>query len=193
MPQGGFEHAGEISWGSHQCLFYRSQAELSKVTAAYICAGLLDRELCVWVTTAPLTPALAHEALRREGCDAAAYVRSGQLQVVPHDAWYLEEGRFDKAGVLGRWEALLRRVKADHYAGLRITGDPTWFCLEEDRRTFMDYEREANGLFANERVMALCTYATSGCSTDDMFEVMAAHRSVFVGSGRSWKAITISP
>ena len=137
-----------------------------------------------------MTPALAHEALDRAGCDAARYVRRGQLQLVPHDEWYLENGRFDKARTLAKWEGPLRRAESDGYAGLRITGDPAWLNSDEERRAFMDYEREATDLLAQGRVVALCTYATSRCSPEAMFEVMATHPSLLVSSGRTWKTIT---
>lgn len=192
MPHCGLEPARHIPWGAHRCLFYRSTAEVAQVTAAYMRAGLQEQELCVWVTTAPLTPRLAHEALERAGCDAAGSVRSGQLHIVPHDAWYLEQGRFEKARVLEKWNGSLRRAEVEGYTGLRITGDPAWLNSEEERRVFMDYEREATGLLAQNRVVALCTYATSRCSADDMFTVMAAHSSALVGSDRTWKTITTS-
>jgi hypothetical protein len=190
MPYCDLERTGEIAWGSHRCLFYRSPAQLAQVTAAYMRAGLHARELCVWVTTAPLTPTLALETLARGGCDADGYVRSGQLHIVPHDAWYLAQGRFDKGRTLQQWEGPLRRAESEGYAGLRITGDPAWLNSEEERRAFMDYERDATELLARSRIVALCTYATSRCSPDDMFEIMAVHPSALIASGASWKTIT---
>ncbi|ALA59232.1 MEDS domain-containing protein [Nitrospira moscoviensis] len=190
MPYCGLDRAGEIGWGSHRCLFYRFPAQLAQVTAAYVHAGLQARELCVWVTTAPVTPASAQEALARLGCDAARYVRSGQLQLVPHEAWYLENGRFDKARMLAKWEVPMRRAESEGYAGLRITGDPAWLNSEEERRAFMEYERDATDLLARSRVVALCTYAASRCSPTDMFDIMAAHPSALVPSAAGWKTVT---
>jgi hypothetical protein len=190
MPPCGLEPATQIPWGSHRCLFYRSPAQLAEVTAAYMRAGLQGHELCVWVTTAPLTPMQAQAALDRAGCDTARYVRSGQLQLVAHDEWYLEDGRFDKARTLGKWEGPVRRAESDGYAGLRITGDPAWLSSDDERRAFMDYEREATGLLAQAPAVALCTYATSRCLPDAMFQIMATHPSVLVASGRAWKTVT---
>jgi len=190
MPPCGLEPVKHIPWGSHRCLFYRSPTELVQVMAAYMHAGLQNRELCVWVTTAPLTPTLAREALELAGSHPDDCLRSGQLQIVSHDEWYLESGRFDKAHMLAKWEGPMRRAESEGYAGLRISGDPAWLNSPEERRAFMDYEREATGFLAEAPVVALCTYATSRCSTGEMFEIMAAHPSTLVGAGTVWKTIT---
>jgi len=49
----GIEIIGEIPWGTHFCMFYKSKYDLLEIP--YLRAGLENREFCMWITSKPLT------------------------------------------------------------------------------------------------------------------------------------------
>ena len=191
MPATGLHDIPGLSWGSHVCMFYTSSAQLQQLRASYIYAGLQAHERCVWVTTDPVTPAMAMAALSRVGCDVENYVRIGQLSVSAHTDWYLPDGRFEGQRSLETWSELLQAAGKRGFAALRATGDPAWPSSAEDRRAFLQFEHDATGVIAGQPFMALCTYPTSGCSPTDMCEVMAAHHATLVPSSTGWKHMTV--
>jgi MEDS: MEthanogen/methylotroph, DcmR Sensory domain len=190
MPPSVLHDAPELSPGSHVCMFYTSSAHLQQLTASYIYAGLQAQELCVWITTNPFTPALALTALSGLGCDVEHHLRSGQLLVSAHSDWYLHDGRFEVQRSLEKWSDLVRAAGEQGFVALRATGDPAWLSSAAERRTFLQFEHDATRLIDGQPFMALCTYPTSGCSSTDMFDVMAAHHAALVPSSRGWKRIT---
>ena len=49
-----------LPWGTHCCNFYKTKADLLGILTPYFKAGLLNNELCLWVTTNPHRRPLRH-------------------------------------------------------------------------------------------------------------------------------------
>ena len=64
LRNSGIAPLGAIPWGTHFCLFYETDADLTDVTVSYLAAGLEQNELCFWMVASPLTPQTAKDALR---------------------------------------------------------------------------------------------------------------------------------
>ena len=47
----GIEWLGDMSWGTHFCLFYETEQDLLETLALYFNIGLENNEFCLWVTT----------------------------------------------------------------------------------------------------------------------------------------------
>jgi hypothetical protein len=51
----GVRVIGEMSWGTHLCVFYDTKEDLLETCAAYFEAGLRSGEFCVWAVSHPAT------------------------------------------------------------------------------------------------------------------------------------------
>jgi hypothetical protein len=51
----GIRVMGDMPWGAHICLFYKTKEGLLDANAAYIKAGLDSNEYCVWAISEPIT------------------------------------------------------------------------------------------------------------------------------------------
>lgn len=167
----------ELPWGTHACLFYRSNAELDGVFRAYFREGLLSGERCCWVVSRTYNPEKA-QALRREllaetGRPADAF------DLVRHQDWYdAASGRLRTRneilmGWLGKIEAALH---AGH-GGLRVAGDA--HCHPDDLKDFFDYEAGVNAAVGTLKIKALCTYCIPRFAADQIKLILQTHQSAF--------------
>ena len=77
----------------------------------YFQAGLENNEFCLWVTSEPLIEEEARQAMEKAMPGFSRYVESGQIEIVPQDRWYLEDGVFDSRLVLqASWRTLWPEV-----------------------------------------------------------------------------------
>jgi two-component system, sensor histidine kinase PdtaS len=51
----GIEGVGDMSWGTHVCLFYETKEDLLDALVPYCKTGLDSQEFCLWVVAEPLT------------------------------------------------------------------------------------------------------------------------------------------
>ena len=96
----GIDVLGDVVWGAHFCLFYRTKQDLIDILVPYFKAGLENNEFCIWVTANPLTPKQAENNLKKAVPDLDTYLKKGQIEILPYDRLYLYRGRFDRQRVL---------------------------------------------------------------------------------------------
>src|SRR4051794_30036431 len=65
LRKSGIQAMGDLTWGSHICLFYETKNDLLEVNTAYIQAGLDSNEFCIWAVSAPTSVDEAKKFLRR--------------------------------------------------------------------------------------------------------------------------------
>ena len=99
----GSDFIGDISSGSHFCMFYQTRSDLIDILAPYFKAGLENNELCIWVTSRPLETRDAEASLRRVVRDLDHYIRQGQIEILDADQWYTASGRFQPDRTLQKW------------------------------------------------------------------------------------------
>jgi hypothetical protein len=51
MPASGLRGIHEIPLGSHLCTFYRQPKEFLRMNASFLKAGLINHEVCVWISS----------------------------------------------------------------------------------------------------------------------------------------------
>jgi len=61
----GIDIIGEVPWGTHFSLFYKTSDGLLDILIPYFKAGLHNNEFCMWVTSEPLSRAEAEKAIRK--------------------------------------------------------------------------------------------------------------------------------
>jgi len=182
----GVDVLGEMPWGTHVCLFYRTKEDLIEILVSYFKAGLENNEFCMWVTSEPLSKREAEKVLRKAVPDFDEYLKRGQIEIVPHAEWYLKEGTFDLQRVLKAWIDKLNQALTKGYAGIRVTGNTAW--LEKRvRRDFIDYESKVNDTIGRYRMIAICSYCIDKCETSDIVDVANNHQFALIRREGKWE------
>lgn len=180
MPRSGIRGLDTVAWGTHLCLFYKSAAELRQLLTPYFQAGLADGECCVWITGPSLSEAEALESLQRPLPQVRDYLDTGQLEILPHTQWYVDNGIFRSDAVLTAWYSKLQQATHRGFAGLRVAGDASWLSSREQRHEFITYEQKVTDTLSAQRLLALCTYPSAAWVPEEMLQVMQCHKSVLL-------------
>ncbi len=184
----GIDILGDVPWGTHSCLFYKTKEDLLDVLVPYFKAGLESNEFCMWVTSEPLSVKEAEEALRKSVPDFDQYQERGQVQIIPHSDWYLKDGVFNVQRVLNAWADLLNQALVNGYAGMRVTGNTAWLEAK-DWACFADYERKVNITLSKYRMIAICTYCLDKCGASEIIDVVSSHESALIRREGKWTLI----
>ncbi len=171
----GIRALGSVPWGTHFCQFYRTRKDLLDILVPYFKAGLEANESCMWICSDPLGAAEAKKALRKAVPDLASRLRKRQIEILPHEEWYLRRGRFGADRVLKAWSAKLEDALARGFEGLRLSGNTFWL-EKKDWDRFADYEAKVDATVRRSRILALCTYSLDRCGVQEVVDVLNNHK-----------------
>ncbi len=188
MRKTGVEVVGDISWGSHFCLFYETRADLLETVVSYCKTGLENQEFCLWVVAEPLAVEDARRALKRAVPDFDQYLADQSIEIVAAREWYLQDGTFDLNRVIHGWNEKLASASDRGYAGVRVTGDTAWL-EKKDWKDFCEYEESLNLAVANQRLAVLCTYPLAACGASEILDVVRTHQFAVTKRRGSWDVI----
>jgi PAS domain S-box-containing protein len=184
----GIEIIGDVPWGTHFCQFYQAKQDLLDILVPYFEAGLENNEFCMWVTAEPLNEEEARAEMAKAMPDFAEYLARGQIEILPHDKWYLKDDVFDGQRVLNGWVDKLNHALARGYAGLRLTGNTFW--LERNGwEDFTEYEAEVNNVIGQYKMLALCTYSLDKCGACEIIDVVHNHQFALLKKQGRWEII----
>lgn len=151
--------------GDHACLIYDSDELRSRALEEYLLRGVIAGEKVMLVAAGD-----ADEELGARVRDGAA---EGQVDIVLADAAYADG--FDADRTLSWFEAAKEAALVAGYTALRAAGGvPT--DVYGDIHTVVGYERRANALFADGRMVALCEYDRRAVGEAALLGVLDAHR-----------------
>lgn len=188
LRESGVERIGRIPWGTHVCQFYQDKEDLLEILVPYFRAGLQANEYCMWVTADCLEVAEARAALLSVIPDLEERHRLGQIDIIPHDEWYLIDRRFDAQRIIRGWELCIERARSRGYSGIRVTGD-----MARWEKTawgdFAEYEAAIGKRIGNLRMIAICTYALGLCGGPEVLSALDMHRLALVRSGTQWETV----
>jgi PAS domain S-box-containing protein len=184
----GIEGVGDKPWGTHCCLFYETKDDLIDILIPYLQAGLENHEFCLCVTSEPVIAAEVERALKQAVPDFARYLAQGQIEIVSHANWYLQDGRFDPLRVSQGWIGKLEQGLAQGYAGLRLAANASWLARDDWDR-FAEYEGQLAEFFRDLPILALCAYALAGCSSADMLDVVRHHQFALTRRHGIWERL----
>ena len=171
----GISVIGDVEWGTHFCLFYRTREDLIDVLVPYFEAGLRNNELCMCITSEPFSAKEFRSLMREAVPGFDEYLRKGQIEIIPQTEWYKKDGVFNPEKVLNGWVEKLHQAMARGYDGLRLTGNLSW--LEKSCwKDFLDYEQELNETIDQYHLIALCGYPLDTCSASDVLDVASTHQ-----------------
>jgi signal transduction histidine kinase len=188
VRESGIDVLGSVLWGTHVCLFYRTKKDLINILVPYFKAGLENNEFCMWITSDPLDPAEAKKALKNAMPDFDKYLTKGQIEILPHDQWYLDRGVFDRERVIKDWMGKLNLALSNGYAGARISGNTAWLN-EEFWGSFIEYEHQLNETIDRLPIIAVCTYRLDGCGTSEIVDVANNHQLAIIEKEGRWKLV----
>jgi PAS domain S-box-containing protein len=178
---------GEVSWGTHFCLFYQTKSDLFEILVPYFKAGLENNEFCMWIVSEPLNEGEAIEAIRRAIPNFNQYLEKGQIEVLPHTKWYFKEGEFNIQVVLNGWIDRLNQALAGGYEGLRVAGSLP--LGKEGWKKAVDYEEEVKEVIGRYPMMAICSYPIDKCGASEVIDVAVNHRYILVKKNAIWELI----
>ena len=184
----GISVIGDVEWGTHFCLFYRTREDLIDVLVPYFEAGLRNNELCMCITSEPFSAKEFRSLMREAVPGFDEYLRKGQIEIIPQTEWYKKDGVFNPERVLNGWVEKLHQAMARGYDGLRLTGNLSW--LEKSCwKDFLDYEQELNETIDQYHLIALCGYPLDTCSASDVLDVASTHQFAMTRCEGEWKVI----
>ena len=191
LRESGIPVIGDVPWGTHFCQFYKTKGDLIDILVPYFKAGLENHEFCMWVTSEPLTEAEAREAMRYAVPDFDQYVQRGQIEIVPHDKWYLHDGVFGLDRVLSGWIRKLQQALSREFDGMRVTGNTAWL-EKKDWKSFTEYEEQVNSVIGKHKMISLCSYCLDKCGSYEIIEVISNHEFALIRREGEWCLIESS-
>ena len=188
LAKTGINVIGDVRWGTHFCSFYETKDDLLEILVPYFKEGLERKEFCVWVVSQAVNVEEARHALRQAVPDLARHLTEGNLEIHCHDKWYLQDGRWDPQRVLQSWCEKLSHTRAKGYAGLRASGDGGW-VLNDDWMAFREYEKQVNGIIADQRSIILCTYPLATSPGNQVFDAAHIHDVAVARRNGRWETV----
>jgi signal transduction histidine kinase len=184
----GLDVLGDRPWGSHFCLFFDTKSDLLEILVPYFRTGLAHNEFCFWVLAPPLNEDDARRALYRAIPASERHLIDRQMEFIPCEECYLNDGVFDLDRVTSEWGARLNGALSAGYEGIRVTGSTGWLQTRE-WRDFWKYEATLNESIVDQRMTVLCTYPLVGSGGCDILDVTHTHQSAITKRGGNWEVI----
>ncbi len=187
----GIDILGDVPWGTHLCLFYETEKDLTDILVPYFKAGLKSNEFCMWVTSEPLNEEKVKEALREAIPDFDRYLEAGQIEIISHNRWYLKDGVFELQRVLRGWIDKIAQAISAGFDGIRVTSNTGWLEAKQ-WWCFADYEKQVNSSIDEYQMLAICSYSLSKCGSTEIVDVISSHGSALIRREGKWELIESS-
>jgi hypothetical protein len=162
---------------------------LLDILVPYFKAGLENNEFCMWVTSEPLSVDDARKAMKKAVPCFEAYVRKGQIEIIPYNQWYTKGGSFKENRVLNGWVGRLNRALKKGFDGLRLTGNTFWI-EKKDWNAFTDYEAAVNSVIGKYKMLAICTYSLKKCGVAEIVDVVKNHEFALAMKDGKWQIVS---
>lgn len=184
----GIDLLGKMPWGTHLCLFYETKDDLIDILVPYFKAGLQNNEFCMWITCDPLSEQQAKRAMEKAVPNFDEHLEKGQIEILAHTDWYLEQGVFDALRVFEQWMDKLDKALTNGYAGIRVSGNTAWL----DERTwpnFIEYEHALNDTIAKYQMLVVCAYRLDGCRPSKLIDSANNHQLALMKQDGRWTLV----
>ena len=186
----GISVVGDVPWGTHFCYFYETKQDLLDLLIPYFKTGLEGNEFCLWIISNSelLTAQEARNALQKVLPDLDRYVAERSLEVVDHDAWFLNGGSFDSHRVANRFKEKVDEALGRGYVGMRVNGSPAWLQTG-NAKALREFEEEVDQLYPNERIIAACTYPIGRSKAGFLLDVARNHQFAIARRNGDWDIV----
>lgn len=184
----GLEILGDMPWGTHCCHFFQTRKDLVDTLIPFFKVGLANKELCLWLTHAPLTKQQARRALKQGIPNGERHLADGSIEIVSTEAWYLKGGTFSMKRVLRAWDEKLAHAAARGYAGVRASGSVAWLGAQDWKR-FEEYEQALTESLASKPMIVLCSYSLDKCGAVEVLDVARTHQYAIARRRGKWEVL----
>ncbi|MHC1754813.1 MAG: MEDS domain-containing protein [Methanosarcina sp.] len=191
LRKSGIDIIGDLPWGTHFCLFYRTKEDLLDMLVPYFKAGLENNELCIWVTSEFFEVKEAKEALKKAISDIDVYIEKGQIGIIPHTHEHVNEDTFYSEKVTNIWTEKLNNALANGYDGLRTTGNTFWL-EKENWNNLVDYEKKIDAFIGKHDMISLCPYFLDMYNPAEILDLVAVHQFSLIKREEKWGQIESS-
>lgn len=166
---------GRVESRAHMCLIYESREEQFAAAVPFIRLGLERGEQCIYVAEENSVDTVL-AAMRSDGFDVDAAIRSGALRLTTEKETYLKEGSFDPDRMMRFWREASDSAMAAGFQGLRATGEMTW-ALQNGLRFegLTEYETKLNEFIPAHPVSALCQYNRRRFAPEILVDAIRTH------------------
>jgi DNA-binding CsgD family transcriptional regulator len=179
---------GDVSWGTHVCLFYDTKVDLLDTLVPYFKGGLEKKEFCVWAISKPLTNEDAINALRRGIPNFDRFLMNRSIEILSGHQWYREKDQFDSKRIASSWNEKLRSALASGYKAMRVSGNAFWLGTKQ-WSDFCVYERDFEASIVGKPMSALYTYPLASSQPADIMEVCSTHQFAIARRKSDWEFI----
>jgi len=164
----------------HIGLFYESPEEQFAAAVPYFRLGMERGEQCLYIAHENTVDTVL-DALRTDGVDVDAALKSGALTVTTERNAYLKQGHFDPDWMIGYLKKATESAKAAGFQGLRATGEMTW-ALDESpgAERLMEYEAKLNRLIPASPFSGMCQYNRRRFSPEALLDAIRTHPRVIL-------------
>jgi len=181
----GNDIVGDLSWGTHLCLFYQTKGDLIDILVPYFKAGLESNEFCMWVTSEPLRVEEAKTSLRWAIGNLDEYVKKGQIEILDSSEYCCESGKSDTDKALQEWLGKEKQALERGFDGLRLSENISW--LERgDWRNLTEYEAAVDRSIGGHRMLAICSYWLEKCGVSEVIDVVSNHQYALIKEKNRW-------
>jgi PAS domain S-box-containing protein/putative nucleotidyltransferase with HDIG domain len=181
----------DVRQGTHLCQFYKTKKELTDVLIPFFKTGIDNNELCLWITSDPLSDTEARRAIGQvlPACDDL--MARGQMRVLDHSDWYMRNGVVDLQKSSEAFSHEVKRAVNVGFRGVRMATNLSWLD-KKDWSTFSDYEDHADSFVSVRPMRVICSYPLARCGAMEVIDVVRSHHSVIVKQGRRWQLVKSS-
>jgi PAS domain S-box-containing protein len=184
----GLDMMGDAPSGTHICHFYQTKEDLVDILVPYFKAGLEGNELCIWITSEPLSLREAKALLSKTVKDLDKYINKGQLEIFDDSQWVTKSGRFKAEKALRGWVEKQNQAEQGGFEGLRLSVNPSWLG-ESDWREWITYEAALDHVIEKNRIIAICSFCLGKCGVGEVIDAVNSHHMTFMRRGGEWEAI----
>jgi PAS domain S-box-containing protein len=171
-----------LPWGTDLCQFYQTQKDLLEILVPYFKAGLKNNELCVWVTSKPLSVENAKKALEAAVHNFHKYILKGQVEIIPYSRWRVGGGKNERSLVSKLDKAIL-----SGFDGLRFACNAS-----NEQKNGKNFVFDGADVISSYNVIAIFTYPRDKFDAAGLMEVVKNHRYALVRNAGRWEVIESS-
>lgn len=162
-----------VPYGTHFCLFYADENDLSKTLTPFLKDGLEHNDAFIYVESRgrPFLEDLLRNRLR----DLNATFRKGQLEIIPDGEQYYSHKLTDPEKAMAEWMGCYDQAMENGFSGLRIIGSP----YHEAKNIWHDlihWEDYVNKDIAKKNLILFCHYPIDCISTADVPSLLSSHQ-----------------
>jgi len=170
----------EVGSHDHSVFFYNNELEFFYSALPFISGGLENNEKCyVVLDGVPENKARLkfQYLLSEQNLSLDVFLREGRLNFLKGSEVYFEGGkRFDGDRIIGDYLKLFDESISEGFRGIRLMAEcPVELATKVPIATLLEYERQADGLFADRTLSAICAYSRKLITEEHIRQLAELH------------------